>query len=160
MTSPKRHFRHNPEGDADSPSVIEETYVRAGRPGILPGPSRGLRTDVNFNVGRKETRTRPCLQVIISFQKLTSKPPERPVSSLSPVPSKNHPLGMEGFTLSGVFGKGKVDYSPVRLFVASGIGIPEARDLGIPLCQGIGTAHIKPSLLVAGCTRSWPRKRV
>ena len=37
---------------------------------------------------------------------------------------------------------------PAILCVALGIGIPEARDLGITLCRGIGTVHIKPSLLV------------
>jgi hypothetical protein len=48
-----------------------------------------------------------------NFSKSTSKPPESPVSPVSPVPPKTHPVGRKGLTLSGVFEKGRVDYSPV-----------------------------------------------
>jgi hypothetical protein len=52
--------------------------------------------------------------VIRVFQKLTSETPERPVSSLSPVPPKSHPIGVEGLTDSGLFEKKESHYPPVR----------------------------------------------
>ena len=55
----KRQFHNNSCGDADGSSVIEKSGMRAGRRGILPGPSPGLRTDAPFTVGNREMRPRP-----------------------------------------------------------------------------------------------------